>query len=177
MELEDALKRIKELEGNVTDLTGKHDEAIKALKSTHEKELQINYNKGFDKAKNASEDKIEKSFISKDEVQKMLADAKADSNIEIELTKAGVKNVAKAVKLIDNKDEFDLTKFKEENDFLFDDKKDNKEEDKKSNDPKPPANVTKNNENHKETMTAESYAQMSDEERGKVSTADKLALL
>lgn len=172
MELEEALQRIKDLETEATTLAGTHEDAIKALNDTHKTELQVNYNKGFDKAKNASKEDIEKGFVSKDEVEKMLKEQTDESNIKLELSKAGVKNVEKAFKLIDEKDGFKIDDFKKDNDFLFPSEKD---DDKKDDDKENPE--MKNNTEEKSELTAESYSKMSKEEQAKVSTTDKLGLL
>lgn len=172
MELEEALQRIRDLETEATTLAGTHKDAITALNDTHKTELQVNYNKGFDKAKNASKEDIEKGFVSKDEVEKMLKEQTDESNIKLELSKAGVKNVEKAFKLIDERDGFKIDDFKKDNDFLFPSEKD---DDKKDDDKENPE--MKNNTEEKSELTAESYSKMSKEEQAKVSTTDKLGLL
>ena len=175
MELEEALKVIEDLKTEATAIAGKHNDELTTLKATHDKELQVNYNKGFDKAKNASKEDIEKGFISKDEVTKMLSDAKSSSDIEIALATAGVKDVKKAMKLIDDKENFDVKKFQEENDFMF--KGEKKSDDEKSDETKPPKNIMKNNDQSKEDMNAETYSKMSDDARSKIPLGDKFALL
>lgn len=176
MELEEALQKIKDLETQVTEIEGKHKDELTTLKATHDKEAQISYNKGFDKAKNASKDEMEKGFISKDEVQKMMKDQSDESNIKLELSKAGVKNVDKAFKLIDDKESFNIESFKEDNKDILVFKEDDNKDDKNNKDDKDHQQM-KNNKDDKVEMTAESYANMSNEERSKVSIADKLALV
>ena len=178
MTLEEAQNKIKELEGEIADLGDSHKSELDKLGTDHaealKKETQISYNKGFDKAKNASKEDIEKGYVSKDEVQKMMDANTREADIKLELTKSGVKNVDKAFKLIENKEDFKIDDFKKDNDFLFPSEKGDGKDDQQ---PPKDKQQMRNNKDDKVELNAETYAQMSDEEREEIPIEDKFNLL
>lgn len=180
MELQEALDKIKELEGKLDGVSDKQATAVKEatdkLGKEHKTALQVQYNKGFDASTNKHKDDKE-GFISKEDVDKMLSDRDTSFSRQSALKSLGIKNPKNAMKIISDDDLATLGSkdFKEEDfkkkygdDIVFTSQK---EEAKK------PSNFTKNNTKVKTDMTAASYAEMSTSERAKISTADKLALL
>lgn len=183
MELEEALALIETQKGQLADLKATNDKAVSDLTATHEKALQVSYNKGFDKAKNASEKDINDGYIKKEDVDKMLNDREKGFNTEKALLKMGVKNPKRALKAIEEDDlatigeeGFNEEDFKKKygDDIVFTTSSKEEDLDPLNKDSK---NITKNNEKPNEGLTAEKYADMSKADRDKVSTADKLALL
>ena len=179
MELEEALALIETQKTEIQGLKDTGKTALDDLTKTHEKALQVSYNKGFDKAKNASKDEVKDGYIKKEDVEEMLSKRDTNFSLQTALTKMGVKNPKRAMKSIDEDDlatigseGFDEEGFKKKygEDIVFTTSS-NEEEHKK------PSNFTKNNKEVKTGLTAESYAEMSATERAKISTADKLALL
>jgi len=184
MELEEALALIETQKTEIAGLKDTHQTALSDLTKTHEKAVQVSYNKGFDKAKNASKDEVKDGYIKKEEVEAMLLEKDNLFKRKSTLSKMGVKNPERALKIIDEEDLalFGSEDFKEDDfkkkygeDIVFSTSS-QKEEDE-GDEKKPPSNITKNNQKPRTGLTAEKYAEMSDTERAKISTADKLALL
>ncbi len=184
MTLEEALKKIEELNGLIDSNKAKALEDTKTQLSeqakTHDKAIQLAHNKGYDSAKGKFETDKD-GFIKKEDVDKMLSDRDTTYSRQSTLSKMGVKNPKRALKLIDEDDlkSFGTEDFKEEDfikkygdDIVFNGKKE-EEGEKKNN----PSNFMKNNDKQKEGLTAEKFEAMSSEERSKLSTAQKLALL
>jgi len=183
MDLEQALAEIARLKGEATKVADTNKtaltEALKKAKEESDKALQVSYNKGFDKAKNASEEDKKNGYVSKEDVDKLLADRDTAFSRQSALRDLGIKNPKKAMKLIDEDDLASLGSedFKSEDfvkkygeDIVFTKQGENNQQQQRQQ-------HTKNNEQQKEGLTAEKYEAMSTEERAKVSTADKLALL
>jgi hypothetical protein len=182
MELEEALALIDTQKTELQGLKDTHTTALGDLTKTHEKAIQVSYNKGFDKAKNASKDEVKDGYVKKEDVEEMLSKRDKNFSLQTALTKMGVKNPKRAMKSIDDDDlstigseGFDEEGFKKKygEDIVFTSSQKEEEGEHK----KKPSNFTKNNKKVKTGLTAESYAEMSDTERAKISTADKLALL
>lgn len=185
MELEEALARIAELEGQIETLGTDHTTAINDLTKAHGKEVQKSYNQGFDKAKNASKEEVKDGYVKKEDVDEMLNKRDLAYKRTSLLSKMGVKNPKRALKSIDDEDlesmtgeDFDEEKFRDKygEDFVFSSSQELKKEVKKEV-KKTPSNITKNNKHQKAELTAESYADLSPEDRAKISTAEKLRLL
>ena len=185
MNLEEALAEIETLKTENSELKDSHKTALSDLTKTHDKALQVQYNKGFDKAKNASENDIKDGYMKKEDVEKMLSDNSAKASVQIALTKLGVKNPKRAMKLIDeedlatmNSDDFNEEDFKkkysEDLNFTPSKKEDELEEEEVKT---TPSNISKNNKKPKAELSADKYAEMPKSERDKISVADKLALL
>jgi len=185
MELEEALALIETQKTEIQGLKDTSKTALDDLTKTHEKAIQVSYNKGFDKAKNASKDEVKDGYIKKEDVEEMLSKRDKSFSLQTALTKMGVKNPKRAMKSIDEDDlatigseDFNEEGFKKKygEDIVFTSSK--KEEEEEGDDKKQtPSNLTKNNKEAKTGLTAEKYAGMSKSERAKISTADKLALL
>ena len=182
MDLAQALAEIERLKGLVTEAETKAETTVKTAldeqTKAHEKALQISYNKGYDTSKNKFESEKD-GFIKKEDVDKLLADRDTSFSRQSALRDLGIKNPKKAMKLIDEDDLKSLgtEDFKSEDfvkkygeDIVFIKGDDGQP-------PKKPQNFMKNNQQQKEGLTAEKYEQMSTEERNKISTAEKLALL
>jgi len=183
MDLEEALALIETQKTEIQGLKDTHQTALNDLTKTHEKAIQVSYNKGFDKAKNASKDEVKDGYIKKEEVEAMLLEKENLFKRKSTLSKMGVKNPERALKIIDEEDLalFGSEDFKEDDfkkkygeDIVFSTSSQKEEE---GGEKKPPSNITKNNQKPNTGLTAEKYADMSDTERAKISTADKLALL
>jgi len=182
MTLEEALALIETQKTEIQSIKDTSQTALDDLTKTHKTETQVSYNKGFDKAKNASKDEVKDGYIKKEDVEKMLSERDTNSTLQIALTKMGVKNPKRAMKSIDEEDlaKINSADFKEEDfrekygeDIVFSAAAKKEEEETKP----PASNFTKNNKNANTGLTAEKYAGMSATERAKISTADKLALL
>lgn len=184
MELEEALALIKTQASEIEGLKESNKTALGDLTTTHEKALQVSYNKGFDKAKNASATEMQDGYIKKEDVEAMLSEREKSANTELALTRLGVKNPKRAMKVIDDEDlalmggnDFKEDDFKKKysEDIVFSkaSEKEKEEEFKQS-----PSNFTKNNKDKVNTgLTAEAYEAMSPSARAKIPVADKLALL
>ena len=182
MELEEALALIETQKTEIQGLKDTNKTALDDLTKTHEKAIQVSYNKGFDKAKNASKDEVKDGYIKKEDVEEMLSKRDKNFSLQTALTKMGIKNPKRAIKSIDEDDlatigseDFNEEDFRKKysEDIVF--TTSSQEEEEESN--KNSSNFTKNNKKVKTGLTAESYAGMSATERAKISTADKLALL
>ncbi|MCK5743961.1 MAG: hypothetical protein KAH30_04430 [Caldisericia bacterium] len=181
MTLEEAQTKITELTDQLKDRDGKIVEFTKnAGKQLSEDDLekirQKADNQGFDRAKKQFETE-KKDFISKGDVDKMLEDRDHLFATKTELLKMGVKNVDKAIKVID---EDDLESFGTA-DFKSDDFKTKYEDSIVFGEAggKPPHKpFTKDNKKPPhETVTADNYDQLSEKERNNMSDEDKLALI
>lgn len=183
MTLEEAQAKITELnkdiqtkDGEIAGLNDKVKNAGKELSEDDMKKIEQKfYNQGFDKAKNQFEDD-KKDYLKKDDVDKMLSDRDSKYRVKTELLKIGALNPEKAfVNLSEDEiasigtDDFKLEDFKANHadDIVF------KTDDKGQ----PPKNITKDNKKPKQTVTADSYKEMSPSEKAKMSSEDKLALL
>lgn len=168
--LEAEVVTLKETNAGLVTSNGEFETANK----DHEKAIQVAYNKGFDKSKNASEENL-KGFINKDDVEAMLSKRDKAHNTQTALLKMGVSNPKRAMKMIDEddlgafgSDDFDIEKFKAKysTDIVF------KSEGGSNHKP-----ALKQNTNTDKALTAETYAEMSQEDRSKVSKEERAKLL
>jgi len=190
MTLEEALKKIAELESNLKAVSDNQATALKEatdkqkldLEEAHKKELQISFNKGFDKSKNASTEDIKNGYVSNDKLEEILLkrDEEAKANLTKERKQAtaretllslGAKNPSRAMKLIDEADldtfgaeDFDREKFmdKYKDDIVF-----------KAGDNNNNANFMKNNKEAKKVLSLDEYAGLPKAERMAMSKEDR----
>ncbi len=179
MTLEEAQAKITALETTITEkdtkIVGLEDNAKTLVtKEDYDKAIQKADNQGYDRGKTTS-DKSKEGFISKEDVDQMLSDRDILSNRKMILSKLGVKSPNKALGFIDN-DDLELlgTDGFNEDDF----KKKYDEDIVFGNATKQHIPITKNNSTPpKAKLTAETYSDMSPQERSKVSQSDRAALL
>ncbi len=183
MTIEEAEAEITKLKGELKIAEGKNAESVKTIAGFEakgkeaEKNLQAQYNKGFDKAKNQYETDQEKNFIKKDEVEAMLTKRDKVHSTETTLMKMGVNNPTRVMKMIDEDDlnNFGTEEFKDED---FRKKYESVIVFGKAGGKTPPRVITKDNQKPKpEAVTSESYGDLSASEKGKMSDDQKLALL
>ena len=185
MDLEQALAEIEKLKTKISGLADENATQLKTVEDEHKKALQVQFNKGFDKAKNAVEDE-KKDYLSKDDVDKMLAERdeafnqtlateKKQATARETLLNLGVKNPSRSLKIIDEED-FNLFGTEDFNSDTFLEKYQDDIVFKKSESNLPSANFMKNNEKQVKKLTLAEYAEMPKEERMKLSQSEREAL-